>query len=206
MSCAFEKLLSEYVDGELELREMARVRDHLDSCASCARTEAELRRTVAMVRSLPNDAEPPAQMWNAIAAGLDKPTPLWQRWLRPVMVGTGTLALAAAALLFFVQPRDPLLEHARQEFAAAEEHWAEAARELRQLADREKKDWRPEMARSFDENLRVIDEAVERSRQAARRPGADATAMDNLAAAYRRKIDFLEEAIRTGAGREIDPL
>ena len=62
------------------------------------------------------------------------------------------------------------------------------------------------MARAYDENLRTIDEAVERSRQAARRRGADATAMDNLAAAYRKKIDFLEDTIRTGSGREIDPL
>jgi putative zinc finger protein len=199
MSCAFEKQLSEYVDGELELREMARVRDHLDSCASCARTEAELRRTVAMVRSLPNDAEPPAAMWNGIAAALDTPTPIWRRWLKPVSIGVGTMALAAAALLFFLQPRDPLLEHARKEFAAAEAHWAEAARELHQFADAEKKNWRPEMVRAFDE-------AVERTRKAARRPGADATAMDSLAAAYRRKIDFLEEAIRSGAGRELDPL
>ena len=206
MSCAFEKQLSEYVDGDLELREMARVRDHLDACASCARTEAELRRTVAMARSLPNDAEPPAAMWDGIARGLDTPTPLWQRWLKPVSIGVGTLALAAAALLFFLQPRDPLMEHARKEFAAAEEHYAEAARAMHQLADREKKNWRPEMARAFEENLRTIDEAVERSRQAARRPGADATAMDNLSAAYRRKIDFLEDAIRTGAGQEIDPL
>jgi anti-sigma factor RsiW len=206
VSCALEKLLSGYVDGDLELREMARVRDHLDSCASCARTEAELRRTVAMVRSLPNDADPPAALWDRIAAELDAPAPLWQRFLRPVSIGVGTLALAAAALVFFYKPRDPLLEHARQEFAAAEEHWAEAARELRQIADGEKKTWRPEVARAFDENLRTIDEAVERSRKAAHRPSADATAMDNLAAAYRKKIDFLEEALRTGAGREIDPL
>jgi len=206
MSCAIEKLLSDYVDGDLELREMARVRDHLDSCATCARTEAELRRTVAMVRSLPNDVEPPAGMWNRIAAELDAPAPLWQRFVRPLAIGVPALALAAATIVFFYRPRDPLLEHARQEFAAAEEHWAEAARELRQIADSQKQSWRPEVARAYDENLRTIDEAVERSQKAAHRRGADATAMDNLAAAYRKKIDFLEDAIRTGAGREIDPL
>ena len=57
-------------------------------------------------------------------------------------------------------------------------------------------------------NLRVIDESIDRFRAAAHRGDAAPAAMDQLLAAYRRQIDYLEEAIARGApsGSELDPL
>ncbi|HJZ85842.1 MAG TPA: zf-HC2 domain-containing protein [Polyangia bacterium] len=214
MTCSFERLLSGYIDGELPLRELARVRDHLDSCAGCARAEAELRRLVAAVRALPPDREPPAEQWSRIAAELDaKPSPR-RPWRRRISLGVGLVAAAAAAGVVIARPapsgqsEQALREDARKQLAAAEADYAQLARTLRAIAEHDRKGWRPEVAQAFDDNLRTIDDAIERFRAAAHRSGADPAAMEHLFAAYRRQLEFLREAISQGAAgaSELDPL
>lgn len=52
MNCAqVDELLSEFIDGELDPAESARVQSHLDSCGECAATHKQLLRTVRFVRS-----------------------------------------------------------------------------------------------------------------------------------------------------------
>jgi len=221
VTCAFERQLSAYIDGELELREMARLRDHLDACRSCACAEAELRKLVSAVGALPMEAEPPPGQFTLIAARLDlEERPGLSRWSLRVSLATGLVAAAAALVLVVVRRPQPrvvattrvaetsLLADARHEFQQAEEHYEQAARTLRAIAERDRRAWRPELARAFDDNLRTIDEAIERYRVAARKNDADPIAMDNLFAAYRRQIDFLREAIDQGAAgaHEMDPL
>jgi hypothetical protein len=217
--CPIERQLDEYVDGTLELREMARVRDHLDGCLACARTEAELRRLVQGLGGLAADREPPAGEWDRIASALDAPARTtglaWWRWRWGL---AGVLGTAAAAAVWLVavaparraarMPERVLLAEARHELSVAEEHYATAVRELRELALRERPRWRPEIRRAYDDNLRVIDESIDRFRAAAHRRDAAPAAMDQLLAAYRRQIDYLEEAIARGAssGSELDPL
>jgi len=57
--------LSEYLDGELEARERARVEAHLAGCAECARTLAELKAVVARASRLP-EYPPEADLWPGI--------------------------------------------------------------------------------------------------------------------------------------------
>jgi len=48
----FEKL-SEYIDGELDLGDCARIEGHLGDCPPCQEFLASLRRTVALIERLP---------------------------------------------------------------------------------------------------------------------------------------------------------
>ncbi len=52
-----DDLLSEYLDGELEPRAVARVEVHLATCPGCARFLAELAATVAALHRLPRVGE-----------------------------------------------------------------------------------------------------------------------------------------------------
>ncbi len=51
--CAFEPLLSAWLDGELAEAEVVRVSAHLEGCADCASEVAGLREVRAHLRSLP---------------------------------------------------------------------------------------------------------------------------------------------------------
>jgi anti-sigma factor RsiW len=47
-----DDLLSEYLDGELDVRAVARVEVHLATCAGCARLAEELVATIAALHGL----------------------------------------------------------------------------------------------------------------------------------------------------------
>ena len=51
-----DELLSEYLDGELGSRSVARVEVHLVTCAACARLAADLAATVAALHGLSTGA------------------------------------------------------------------------------------------------------------------------------------------------------
>lgn len=78
------------------------VREHVNTCATCRATLAELRASVAAIGKLampaPSSATREQEIRRAIAAGLDSPAPARRRWLA---IG-GVVALAAAAAMLFV--------------------------------------------------------------------------------------------------------
>jgi hypothetical protein len=82
--------LSAYIDGALAPAAQAAVRGHLDTCALCRAHVAELRSTVALMRSLP-DPIPSRRLVPRLAA-----PPAWLAPLRTLM----TLASGAAVFLF----------------------------------------------------------------------------------------------------------
>ncbi len=100
------KLLGDYLEGDLELDQRARVDGHLDECEECAREARELRQTVSMVRGLPMDVPTPDvadAVMARIAAGEGRP-PRWVGAYRHFSESGGGWALAAgvAALLIVV--------------------------------------------------------------------------------------------------------
>ena len=100
------KLLGDYLEGDLELDQRARVDGHLDECEECAREARELRQTVSMLRGLPMDVAPPDvadAVMARIAVGEGRP-PRWVAATRYFGRSGGGWALAAgvAALLIVV--------------------------------------------------------------------------------------------------------
>jgi anti-sigma factor RsiW len=61
--------LSEYVDGELDAVERARLESHLEACPECTRELEEMRALVAEAASLP-DLPPERDLWPDIASRL----------------------------------------------------------------------------------------------------------------------------------------
>ena len=100
------KLLGDYLEGDLELDQRARVDGHLYECGECAREVRELRHTVSMLRGLPMDVAPPDvadAVMARIADGEGRP-PRWVGAYRYFSESGGGWALAAgvAALLIVV--------------------------------------------------------------------------------------------------------
>jgi hypothetical protein len=94
---------------------------------------------------------------------------------------------------------DPLLAEAEGELDRAADSYAEAARRLRAILDREQALWAPETRARVAERLARLDEAIVHSRAVANRDPGDGAGAEMLFSAYQRQIDFLAEAVHRGS-------
>jgi anti-sigma factor RsiW len=60
------EIVTDYLDGTLPAAELARVRDHLTSCDGCQAHIEQMRATVRVLRSEPEEQAPP-EMADALA-------------------------------------------------------------------------------------------------------------------------------------------
>jgi hypothetical protein len=95
-------------------------------------------------------------------------------------------------------PVDPLLEEAEAEFASAAAAYERSIEKLRGLLDRAEQGWSPAERARTAERLARLDEAIERSRDFARRTPGDSAGNEQLFAAYQQKIAFLAAAVHRG--------
>jgi hypothetical protein len=111
-------LLGDYLEGELELTERARVDAHLGQCVECAQELRELRGTVALLRGLP-DPEVPPYLAQRVAAHIAAaaPSARWReslrRWFAPAGATALTAGLAGLGVLW-VQSGDPAVRIAAE--------------------------------------------------------------------------------------------
>ena len=219
-----EHLLDEYVDGALDDLRARAVRGHLRSCALCSARVDATRRLLAAAEEIPA-LEPPPALWDHIAAGLDDEEGrlanrgrlfwLWQSLGRRVAFAGGALA-AAGLIVWFAALRgrtnlgsalesvriapspEALYEEAVREVERADSDYQAAVRDLRSIARSERARWKPDVQRAFDDNLAVIDAAVTRQAELARKSPGDVAVADTLAESYRKEIDFLQSAVVRG--------
>jgi putative zinc finger protein len=221
--------LSAFLDGDLPAAELQSVRQHLEGCAACARQAAELGAVARAARAL-EAPEPPPTLWPSIEGALEGPTPWWLSWrpfgvgvlagaaaAAALVLGGGAwraavtreaASVVAAAPASQAQqapqapqaPIDPLLVEAEQEFARAAAVYERSIEKLRGLLAREEGQWPAEMRARTDERLARLDDAIARSREAARRAPGDSEGNEQLFAAYQQKLAFLTETVQRGGG------
>jgi anti-sigma factor RsiW len=105
------ELLSAYIDGALGVRDVERVKAHLDGCVACMREYQELQRVQRLLRTLPDPAPRPGfadrlhwRLHREIAADAGRPSPL-ARLIALVPAhswGVLRVALAASALVIML--------------------------------------------------------------------------------------------------------
>ena len=217
--------LSAFLDGDLSAAEAQSVRQHLEACSACAGRAAELRAMAGAARTL-DTPEPPPTLWPAIEGALSREGRGWRAFFwRPFGVGALAGAAAVAAVVVGWSGRhapppapaitaadpgipaatDPLLVEAEREFASAAAVYERSIEKLRGLLAREEGRWSAEVRARYTDRLARLDEAIARSREAARRSPSDAEGNEQLFAAYQQKLAFLTETVhRSGArGREM---
>jgi predicted Zn-dependent protease len=212
--------LSEWLSGDMNERDAAVVRAHVDTCAACGDVAADLRRQTGSLRDLARP-EPPPTLWPTIAGALEADEGRrwsWPSWLFGALAGASVAACVAwlaigRAELFerghggeLTAPVagppagvDPLLAEAEHELDRAAASYAEAARRLRTILDREQALWAPETRARVAERLARLDEAIVQSRAVADRDPGDSTGAEMLFSAYQKQIDFLAEAVHRGS-------
>jgi len=219
--------LSAFVDGELPPAEAAALRAHIAHCAACTAAIAELKGMVATARGLAAP-EPPATLWASIEGELERrdrfawlKMSLWRPLGIGALAGAVTVVLVLAALPALrlskagngepaappgaeavataaAASADPLLHEAEAEFAQAAAAYERSIEKLRGLLAREEARWSPQERSRMAERLALLDDAIARSRELARRTPGDSAGNEQLFAAYQQKIAFLAAAVHRG--------
>ena len=221
MSDVWTDRLSEYLDDELPPRERAELENHLTGCAECSATLAELRRVVARAHALESTG-PAGDLWPGIAARIGA-TPTSRTEGRrsagaqgrftfslPQLLAAGIALMvlsggsvwllhpgSAATPVASVSPQPPadsgLGTPVSWQRRAAPRYDAAVADLERVLAEgRGRLD--TTTVRVLEQNLRVIDQAIEQARRAVAADSANAYLNSHLAETMRQKLDLLRQA------------
>jgi anti-sigma factor RsiW len=207
--------LSEYVDGSLKAGEREPVAEHLEHCRVCQALVAdlsELRRASAALGTM----EPPARTWARIEEALRESSGPEstsranaeaghhvRAW--PWLAAAAALVLATAASVWLV--RAPLggqavpatdsatAQAVEAELAQAEQHYQKAISGLEQIANAEKGALDPRTAATLQENMGVVDQAINESRAALNAQPASDPARRSLLDSFKAKIELLQNTV-----------
>jgi hypothetical protein len=201
--CPDVERLSALLDGDVDSLEMSSLNRHVEACPRCQGELRELRTTRDGLRSL-GALEPPPELFAMVAGAVER------RRRRSFWLGTGLVgglcgaALAAGLLLAsrVTVPMEPplgrppsLRASAEAELGKAEHHYRNALVLLEALVAEEKPGWPARRQRAFEADIKILDQAVQESRELATRVPQDAALREVLFASYRAQLDYLREVL-----------
>ncbi len=218
MTCErVQQLLDDFVDGILPEGDRSRLEAHLTGCDSCRRDLAALQALLDDAADLPSEIDPSKDLWTAIRSqiGQERSAPSRLSFFnRPKYV------LAAAALFVLVTAGSLLLprmiergmgsiEWMMTEWqigqittAAMERQYLGAIEEL-SYAVAERRAAVPESALDMiDQNLRVLDDAIEESRNALWNNPSDRELQSILSTVYQQKVELLQWTAQIATSNE----
>ncbi len=218
MTCKrVQQLLDDFVDGLLPERDRSRLEAHLTGCDSCRRDLAALQALLDDAAALPTEIDPSKDLWSAVKSQIGEERSVPSRlsfFNRPKYV------LAAAALFVLVTAGSLLLprmiergmgsiEWMMTEWqigqittAAMERQYLGAIEEL-SYAVAERRAAVPESALDMiDQNLRVLDDAIEESRNALWNNPSDRELQSILSTVYQQKVELLQWTAQIATSNE----
>ena len=209
--------LNDYLDGLLAPADSDSIARHVDGCPTCrseVRFHAELLDAAA---GLPEGVAPSRDLWPGIAARLKKRgtgrvrfriVPGGFRFPVPLAAAAGVAVLVVATSLVTAHlvARDDARTIARHAglyegrvalaaFESAEDDYAEATRQLLQAYVERRDQLAPETVAIIEENLKIIDEALQKSRAALEADPSNRKLSELTAATYQMKVDFLRKTL-----------
>ncbi len=220
MSDVWTDRLSDYLDDELPPGERAALEGHLAQCAECSATLADLRRVVARARALESTG-PATDLWPGIATRIGAAPGLRAEgrtggrahgrftFSLPQLLAAGiALMVLSGGSVWLLRPGSTpsiasgaapapagsaLGTPASWQRRAAPGYDAAVADLERVLAEgRGRLD--TATVRVLEQNLRVIDQAIDQARRAVAADSANAYLNSHLAETMRRKLDLLRQA------------
>ena len=224
LTCAeARERLDDHVDELLDAASSRELEAHLEGCAGCRAELRELRRLLAEAAALPDEIEPPRELWDGIASRLEPRgrvlpfAPSLRRWafLAPPLAAAAALALAIGlglrsgpATAPFPAPgpgqspvaTTPSLQAASLGGAASlEQAEAEYRRATEQLLESLRSDPRalpPGTLEAVEKNLSDIDRALGEIRAALGKDPENAQLARLLNGTQRRKLQMLQSVAR----------
>ena len=209
MNCTrTETLLDDYADGLLASSVSDEVERHLADCPTCRRSTDEAESLRRATRALPRGIAPERDLLPGIREGIgrDAGRGAWPAWMRWAAVAASVIVLTSAVWvgLRSIEPgptqgpgatgADSVMLTAQvnlAEFEAAEVEYEEATAHLLELVEARGDELSPETRVVIEENLQIIDAAIDQVRQALNDEPGDSRNGHILNALYRQKVEFL---------------
>lgn len=194
-----------YADSSLAEPEAQALEAHVERCPACAAMLEDRAPPLAGTPALPRSVVPDADLWPGIRARIGpRPGALRSR----VSLPRWALAAAAVLLLALGSTVTVLLSgrgagsvpvRAVASPSSVEAEYASASAELLDALDKARPHLSPTTIATIERSLRIIDTALEESRQAlAKDPGNEALSQ-LVVAAWRQKLDLLRRATALGS-------
>jgi len=215
------EILSEYIDGALELGEQVSIERHLADCEPCRAVRDDLLQIVHFSKQLPEHV-PTGALWARIQSGLeaDRPAGGWTRiaswWARlearQFRLSIPQLAATAAALVILLsigvavsrrEAPGPAGEAQAVAPAASAaplnrlsnpdmQQMEEQIGRLQETVDQRKPGWNPQLRAAFERNLSYVDESLLECRHQLHQNPEDGVSQELMLNAYREKVRVLE--------------
>jgi anti-sigma factor RsiW len=218
MSDVWTDRLSEYLDDELPPGERAALEGHLAQCAECSAALADLRRVVARARALESTG-PATDLWPGIATRIGAAAgagpavrAIGMRrfaFSLPQLLAAGiALMVLSGGSVWLLRPGSTPSIASGAAAAPAESglgtpvSWQRraapgydaAVADLERVLAEGRGRLDTATVRVLEQNLRVIDQAIDQARRAVAADSANAYLNSHLAETMRRKLDLLRQA------------
>jgi anti-sigma-K factor RskA len=210
-----QELLSDYIDGALELGEQVSIERHLADCEPCRAMRDDLLQIVHFSHQLPLQA-PASSLWPRIQSDLTELRPrLWDRPLRwwarirsfnfnlsvPQMIaGAATLVIVISIGVIVSRRDDPAVNsdtatRLSQVTPLSNADLQQLEKQISKLSDsveQRKESWDPELRIAFERNLFYVDQTLVECRHQLNNNPADDVSQELMLNAYREKVRLLE--------------
>jgi predicted anti-sigma-YlaC factor YlaD len=203
-----ETVLDDYLDDILAPEARGEVDRHLVGCPACRNSVEELLRLQQATRELPRGIAPERDLLPGIRdrIGREARGAAGPRWLRWVAVAASLIVLTGAVWvgLRSLDPDPPTnrastgpstallaAEINLAEFEAAETQYEEATARLLGIVEARSDELSPETRAVIEQNLQIIDQAIDQVREALDAEPGDTRTGHILNTLYRQKVEFL---------------
>jgi hypothetical protein len=209
MNCdQFDQLLDDYLDGSVDATRRAELDAHIEACPDCRAGASHLQELLDAVHQLPRIIDPPRDLWPEFASRLEPRTPrqfgyvlAWRRWA-PLAAAALLLIAVTATVTYrltktqeFGALRTATIPASQASFAA-DRDFVVAAEDLERVLAERRERLSAKTVQIIEQNLAVIDAAIEEARHALESDPANADLRAMLWGAHRRKLDLLDQATR----------
>ncbi|HWC78117.1 MAG TPA: zf-HC2 domain-containing protein [Blastocatellia bacterium] len=214
-----QELVSDYIDGVLELGEQLQVERHLADCEGCRAVRDDLLQIVHFSRQLPLQT-PSGAVWARISSEVatQQPPSIWSRLgqrlsaiksaqlnlsFPQLAASMAILVLAASVGIALLRNSRPMDNLTPGEFSIASQdrsplshqdmaQMEERIKELTLTVEERKQNWDPDLRAAFQRNMIYIEQCLAECRhELAGNPG-DGLSQELMLGAYREKVRVLE--------------
>jgi hypothetical protein len=204
--------LNDFVDRLLPAARAEEVGAHVAGCGECADTVARIALLHDAAAALPREDTPPAHVWQAIraatvdSAAMQQRRVLWRVRYRLAAAALVVLIAGSSATWWLTRQHNPSVTATARvarpvdvnlaAYRSAEANYNRTTDELLAVLNQRRASMDPSVVRTVEENMRIIDQAIARAREALLSDPANHDIASALTTAHESKIRMLNRAVR----------
>jgi tetratricopeptide (TPR) repeat protein len=213
MRCAkAQRYISDHTDNLLSGEQIQALEQHLKECPACKELLDEMQMIKGEAKNM-KSVLPSDNLWISIEGQIHRNARKNRSWLNGIrqffrfslysrelaFSGSGLLAGLVLMTLFyygipFIQSDRTIPDQATSDqFEEVDRHYQLAIAALNQAISEQDVELSPELTAVFEENLEIIDEAIQSFRTAMNEYPEDQEANEYLLICYKKKLELLEE-------------